>query len=516
MKKSYIIHAVCILAAALICGCGSHHEGHNHEGHSHEQESHEGHNHESEGELALCAYNESIELYALYHPLEVGERCLFETFLTALDNFKPIQQATVEASLTVGGKTFALHAEATQTTGVYHLSGTPTAAGKAVLQVTVKTKQGNSSLQVDDLTIFDDAHEAHAYLDAHAINNSNAAHFSKNQSWVIDFSTIAVGQEAFGQSIRTMAQILPSVGDEVTVSAQTSGIVTLTGNRLTEGSSIGNGQTICRIEGAGMSDDNIAVQYANVVAEYERAKSDYELNRKLFSEKLVTVSQLNSSKAVYEGAEAAYRNMQQNFSKGSQQVKAPRTGFIKQLYVTNGQYVEAGQAIAVITQNRTLQLKAEVPASQFDYLANVKSATIRRPNDKRVYTLEEVGGRIKSYGRQTESVAPLIPVTFEINNLSDFLPGTFVEMYLKTVSSEQALTVPNTYLVEEMGNYFVFVQLTHEIFEKREVIIGETDGLKTVIKNGLREGERVVAKGSVIVKLQMASGSVDPHSGHNH
>ena len=185
MKKSYIIHAVCILAAALICGCGSHHEGHNHEGHSHEQESHEGHNHESEGELALCAYNESIELYALYHPLEVGERCLFETFLTALDNFKPIQQATVEASLTVGGKTFALHAEATQTTGVYHLSGTPTAAGKAVLQVTVKTEQGNSSLQVDDLTIFDAEHEAHAYLDAHAISNSNAAQVMKYTKHIV-------------------------------------------------------------------------------------------------------------------------------------------------------------------------------------------------------------------------------------------------------------------------------------------------------------------------------------------
>ena len=67
-----------------------------------------------------------------------------------------------------------------------------------------------------------------------------------------------------------------------------------------------------------------------------------------------------------------------------------------------------------------------------------------------------------------------------------------------------------------MGNYFVYVQLTPEFFEKREVKIGQTDGQRTEILSGLNGKERVVAKGAVLVKLTQATGTLDAHSGHVH
>ena len=67
-----------------------------------------------------------------------------------------------------------------------------------------------------------------------------------------------------------------------------------------------------------------------------------------------------------------------------------------------------------------------------------------------------------------------------------------------------------------MGNYFVFVQLTPEFFEKREVKIGKTDGIRTEILSGIQSGERIVAKGAVLVKLSQATGTLDAHSGHVH
>lgn len=105
---------------------------------------------------------------------------------------------------------------------------------------------------------------------------------------------------------------------------------------------------------------------------------------------------------------------------------------------------------------------------------------------------------------------------FQVDNTAEMLPGSFVEMYIRTRGEQSVITVPNVSLVEEMGNYFVYVQLTPEYFEKREVKIGQTDGVRTEILSGLNGQERVVAKGAVLVKLAQATGSLDAESGHAH
>ena len=97
-----------------------------------------------------------------------------------------------------------------------------------------------------------------------------------------------------------------------------------------------------------------------------------------------------------------------------------------------------------------------------------------------------------------------------------FVSGGFVELYLKTQSSTQALTISNAALLEEQGIYFVFVQVHPELFEKREVKVGVCDGLKTEIIKGINPQDRVVTKGAILVKLAQATGTLDAHSGHVH
>ena len=111
---------------------------------------------------------------------------------------------------------------------------------------------------------------------------------------------------------------------------------------------------------------------------------------------------------------------------------------------------------------------------------------------------------------------PLIPVTFRIRNSVNLLSGSFVTLFIKSTSEEPCLTVANTGIVEEMGSYFVFVQINPELFEKRPVTLGETDGVRTQVKSGLKEGERVVAKGASMVRLAQSAGALDPHAGHVH
>jgi RND family efflux transporter MFP subunit len=358
------------------------------------------------------------------------------------------------------------------------------------------------------------------------IENPDAVVFTKEQQAKIDFATAEARREPFGQVIRTTAQIQPSQGDERMIVAKTSGTAFFNTN-ITEGKAVSAGQTLFGIDGSATADNNLAVRYAGAESEYNRAKAEYNRKMELAKDNIVSQSDLLKAKTEYANAEITYNNLKSNFSAGRQNISSPIDGYVTRVLVGNGQFVEAGQPVLVISQNRDLFLKAELQSKYFDLLGNITSANIRLLNSNRTYSLEELGGRLLSYGRTADINNPLIPVIFQVNNVGaenfpPLLPGNFVEMFIKTQTNAQAITIPNEAIIEEMGNNFVFVQLTPELFEKRPVKTGVTDGIRTEIIvraedfPPLQAGERVVSKGTILVKLAQASGALDAHAGHAH
>jgi membrane fusion protein, heavy metal efflux system len=86
---------------------------------------------------------------------------------------------------------------------------------------------------------------------------------------------------------------------------------------------------------------------------------------------------------------------------------------------------------------------------------------------------------------------------------------------LKTGKNEHALVVPLSSIIEEQGQYFVFVQTGGESFMKRQVEICNSDGVYIEIKSGLELGERIVTKGAYQIKLAAMTGDLPLH-GHTH
>jgi RND family efflux transporter MFP subunit len=323
-------------------------------------------------------------------------------------------------------------------------------------------------------------------------------------------------REPFGQVIKTTAQIQSAQGDEALVTSKTSGVISLSVNGLTEGINVLNGQALLTIKGSGFAENNSAVRFAEAQNNFEKASADYERARLLAEDKIVSEKQLLDVKTQYENARSVYENLKQNFNASGQTVSSPITGFVKQLFVRNGQYVETGQPIAVISQNKSMVLRAEVQQKYARYLMSIATANLRTIEDNKTYTLEELNGKVLSVGKSTTNDNFLIPVTLQINNVGSFVPGGFVELYLKTISNSQALIIPNSAVIEEQGSFFVFVQVTPELFEKREIKTGATDGISYEVISGLTDDERIVLKGAVLIKLSQATGTLDAHSGHVH
>ena len=351
---------------------------------------------------------------------------------------------------------------------------------------------------------------------SHDHHHEGGITFGIDQQSKIDFEVVEVVSEPLYQIIRTSAQILPSQESEKILTATTSGIVSFENKDIVEGLEVKSGQTLFSIDNDNMADGSLAVRRQEIEAEYEKAKAEYERKQSLAEDKLISQSELLDAKTEYLKAEKHYQNMIQNYPEGKTLHRATISGSIKDILVPNNSYVEAGQPIMTLAKNDRLYVRADLQSKYYPVLKDIKTANIKTPNDGKVYSLNDLSGRLLSYGKTTDVSNPLIPITFEIKNNGILLPGSFVEIFITAESNEMGIMLPNSAIVEEMGIYCVFVQTCTDSFEKRIITKGVTDGNNTQILKGVKAGERVVSKGAVNVKLAQGSAALDPHAGHVH
>lgn len=539
---------------------------HGNEAHSHDHEDGHDHGHEGEGHLLLTAYSDGMEFFAETGTFVAGQEVSVLLHVTELQDFKPYVGEDVSVCLVPKGESAGdncgncshghgteaepeiegeghthqheghshesetheghqheghshegethedhQHEGKTEVQGIYRFCVRAEAEGEANLVFSADGQRASIPVRV-----FGSASEAAEYAESLEVRSSNGAVFPKEKSWSVDFATEEAVLEPFGQVIRATSRVQPSQEEVFTVSALTDGVVSIGAKALVEGREVRKGETLCIVKGSGTADENLATKYARAEADYNFARNEYERKKALASDRIVSESELRQAEAAFEIAKAVFENLKGNFDASGQSAKSPIEGFVTSVTVSNGQFVRAGDPIATVSRSRSLLVVAEIQPRYSACLKDICGATFKDMDSGRIWTLDELGGKVVSYGKSVSSDSPLIPVTFSVPNKGGFIPGSFLQTRIITRSETPAITLPTTSLIEEQGNYFVYRQLTPEYFEKTPVTIGASDGLRTEIRSGLSAGERVVSKGAMFVKLAQASGALDPHAGHNH
>lgn len=469
-----------------------------------------------EAKFQYTAYSDAYELFVEADAFVVGETANIVSHFSALPDFRAVEANKITMILTVHNKEVRKSLDRPTRKGIYRFDIKPETAGTGTLKFEIFTGTGNYEVLVPQVTVFSGHSEAHDAAEKAEVSGVNATVFTKEQSWKIDFSTGHPVLGPFGPVIKTTALIESSNGDEMIITAKTNGVVQLTSNILQAGAKVTAGQALFSIRGGDLADNNSSVRYAEAKSNFEKANADYERSRELVKDKIISEKDFIAFKNQYENAKAVYDNLNKNFSSSGQTVICPMSGFVKQVFIKNGSYVEAGEEIFTVSQNKTLVLRINLPQKYAPALRSIHSANIRTLHDDQVYSFGQLNGKVLSYGKTVNADNYLIPVSLQIDNNADFIPGSFVEVFLKTETNARAVTVPNTALLEEQGSYFVWVQITPELFEKREVVTGKTDGLRTEILRGTSIDERIVLRGAMIIKLAQATGTLDAHSGHVH
>ncbi len=321
----------------------------------------------------------------------------------------------------------------------------------------------------------------------------------------------AVHAGSFRNVIHTSGQILAAQGEEATVVAASSGVVSFS-RKVAEGMQVGKGTELLSVSAAHIQDGD-PVQKAKVA--YEKAKEEYERAQKLVSSQIVSQKDFAALREAYENARLTYEALKPSKSGKGVSVKSPIGGFIKTCLVKEGDYVTVGQPLMTVTQTRRLVLKAEVSERYYAQLSQVVSANFQTPYNNKVYSLENLGGKLLSFGKSSGDTSYYVPVTFEFDNRGDMVPGSFVEVYLLSGERNGVLSLPVSALTEEQGVYFVYLKLDAECYKKQEVKLGTSDGSRVEILSGVKDGDTVVTRGAIHVKLASASNAIPAHT-HNH
>lgn len=337
-------------------------------------------------------------------------------------------------------------------------------------------------------------------------------HFTHEQAEAAGLETDTVRPAPFRSVMRASGQIMALQGEEQAIVATSSGVIRFADASITEGSALDRGETIAYVSARNLQEGD-PVQKARLA--FETAESDFHRAERLVADKIISEKEFERRRLQYETAKEAYEGQAGRLTAKGVGIAAPVSGYIKSLPVAQGEYVSVGQTIAVVAQNRRLQLRADVPESGFRLLRDIQTANFRTAYDDRVYSLEELHGRLLSYGKTATGGASYIPVTFEFDNVGDLVPGAFAEVYLLSAPKEEVLSVPVSALTEEQGLMFVYLHIADDIYKKQEVTTGRSDGTRVEILHGLGTGDRVVTRGAYQVKLAGISTAIPGHS-HSH
>gem|GEM_PF-300423 len=313
----------------------------------------------------------------------------------------------------------------------------------------------------------------------------------------------------FFSTVTVSGELSAAPSDQSVVTARSSGIVTLA-KGITAGAHVSRGEAIASVSGKGMAGGD-----ANEAARVALTAAKRELDRvtPLHKDGIVSTRDYNAVLQTYETAKAAAGNAG---SAAGSVATTPTAGMITRLLVNEGEYVDAGSPIATISGNSRLTLKADLPERHLKFLPTVTGARFRTSYSDEIFDISDYNGKRSSDIQSGVAVNGYIPVYFTLTNDGTLSGGSYCEVFLTGARRDDVISVPLTALSEQQGEYFVYVRLDEDCYEKRNVRLGASQGDAVEIVAGLKPGEEAVTAGTTFVRLAESSGVVPEGHSHNH
>jgi membrane fusion protein, heavy metal efflux system len=345
--------------------------------------------------------------------------------------------------------------------------------------------------------------------------------FRMEQQWLIKLKLAQAEQQELPRQIYSTGRVVPTPSNHAVVAPPINGIIDTRilpriGQRVTRGQVLLTLiQTPTAAEAAQIHIENSRVDAERrrlAQAEMEaRARLTVASNeagraRRLFERKAYSQRQLEVAEADQQAAQANLSGIQEQIGAlktapmtGSYEVVAPISGIISEVRKAAGEEVRAGEAIMEIVALDKVWVEAPV----FEKDLGVLSRNVDGVFTTSTFPGKEFHGTLINISPVIDAQTRAATVVFEVNNASGELRvGMQANMRLGAGEKQRVLLVPKESVLDNEGRKIVYVLITGEEFERREVVVGDEYGGRIAILSGIEAGERVVTQGAYQLKLQ--------------
>jgi len=363
--------------------------------------------------------------------------------------------------------------------------------------------------------------------------------FLMEQQWLIRMKLALVEEQTVARQITATGRVIPAANSQAVVAPPVGGIVS-SRNLPRMGQHVAQGQTIAVIQQVATSAEQAQVRAAAAslslenarleadrrtasgeveaarirldLATKEAARAQRLYERKAFSERQMQAAEadLKAAKATYDAAvkrlealgnspSAERSRASVGSANASYTVRAPLSGYVTKVNKSIGEQVAPGEAIVEISNLNTVWVEAPIFEKDLSRLGGNISATFTTP----AYPNQEFNGTVVDVGAVIDEQTRATKVIFQLPNDGRALRlGMQANVRLDAGEQIPAMLIPREAVLEHEGKKIVYVLLSGEEFERREVTIGDELGGKVAVLSGLNKGERVVTQGAYQLKLQ--------------
>ena len=228
--------------------------------------------------------------------------------------------------------------------------------------------------------------------------------------------------------------------------------------------------------------------------------------RRLLEQKAYSQRQFETAEADRKAAEATLAGVQEQVQAlqtasptANYEVTAPISGTVVEVKKSAGEEVRAGEPILEIVALDRIWVEAPIFEKDLGRMKNEVAAIFTTS----AYPDKEFRGRLITIGAVVDEQTRAATAVFEVDNGSgDLKIGMQANLRLGAGVKASVLLVPKESVLDNEGKKIVYVMLSGEEFERRDVVVGDEYGDKVAIVSGVKPGERVVTQGAYQLKLQ--------------
>lgn len=327
------------------------------------------------------------------------------------------------------------------------------------------------------------------------------------QSTKVPVETETVKQGAFTKSI--ILSGMTEAKDEVTIYPNVMGMEKILQLNIKEGDQVSAGQVIAVLDQPSTAerDDQKDLQTKKIQLQIESTEIAYDDALRTHQRNLSLYQSGAIPKINVEQSEVALQNIEQNLKAlkvdlhhskkvwpddNDPNVTATISGTVTDLPVRQGGSASGQTPIAVITDLSDIEVKMNVNEMQVNNLSVGKSVRIYIP----ALGGKPLTGTVKNINPQMDEQAKAYPVTINIPNQgAKIKTGMHAEIEVITDSIGGAILVPAQAIITRENRSTVFLVRNDKAVEVR-VEIGLSNGDVTIIKRGLKAGEKVITYGN--------------------